>query len=672
MRVTRRLLAACLVLLAPACASRVEPPFARLQPSPSRLAIPPPGSNLVVNGSFEEVTGEDPAGWKISGRGRAGARIGAVKVLGAPDGKRVAEISLASGGAAPDYGLFLLQDVRVKPWTTYDLSVRVRGIDLVSAQGEPLGFGQLCGLFFWLLGPDRDPVSRIFPSGAFPRKDGTTGWELRTMRFTTPPAEAFPRPAPGGDGRFHLALQVILHGTGTIQVDDLRLAPSEAVPPPPRRGPGRLALARHGRKPFFGFGIHLLPEGMTLIQLAREKIFNFTTGGGTYREKAALGILSFPVPWVVDPACRGCGRPTAAECAYCRACPGDEGRCGGFDSSYILPPGALGSWVDEPNFLPELQGDLDDLVEAARRIKENAARLLPPGKPFYLFDTDMPGGVYFNTYGWDDLARYHASEAFDIVGTIRRGGNPKPGAVGGRMSEFQETSINGIRESTRRIAGDVTDAAGRQGKPVWMIVNGGGGRIVTDPEEPAYPFAPHDAAELLAYRPNLPQLRYMLHAAILNGATGLFFYQDGGDTRLTPEDPYWKEVLIPAVAELATLERETGFLTQEDYNALPYRLSGGAESVDSMVKRSGETWILAVANASPEAAAGVEFVLEEGTRMAGAPERLVYRHDPHAGRRRFEAAPARHGGPDHIPLDLPGYGVALYRFRTLPSAGPTP
>ncbi len=650
-------------MLAAACAFRVEPPFSRI-PAPSpRLAVPAAGSNLVVNGSFEEVTGEDPAGWKVFGRGESGARVGSVESRGAPDGKRVAEVSLAPGAGPPGYGFFLLQDVRVKPWTTYDLSVWVRGIGLTSALDPPRGSGQQCGLFFWLLGPAGDPATRIFPSGAFPREDGTTEWELRRMRFTTPPADTFPLPAKGEDGRFHLSLEVMLNGTGTIQVDDLRLGESAAAPPPPRRGPGRLALVRREGKPMFGFGIHLLPEGMSWVRVAKEEIFNFTTGGGSYAVKAPLGILSFPALWSVDPACRGCEDPASGECAYCRSCPDESEQCRAYLPAYLGYPGPLGAWVDEPNFRPESQGGLETLVESARRIKENAARRLPPGAGFYIYDTDMPGGVYFNTYGWDDLARYHASEAFDIVGTIRRGGNPKKGAVGGIMSEYPETSINGIRESTRRVARDVTSPDGRQGKPVWMIVNGGSGKIAADPSDRAYRFAPHDAAELLASRPDLPQLRYMLAAAILNGATGLLFYQDGSDTRLKPDEPYWKGILVPAAAELAVLERETGFLTRAGYNDLPYRLSGSADQVDSMLKRSGEDWILAVANASPEAAAGVEFVLEGGAKLAGPPERLIYRHDPRPGRRRFEAVPVEGGSADRIPLDLPGYGVAFYRLR---------
>ena len=464
---------------------------------------------------------------------------------------------------------------------------------------------------------------------------------------------------------------MVLYGTGTIQVDDIRLAPSTAVPPPPRRGPGRLALVRNGTKPLFGFGLHRLPEGMTWKEVAAEKIFNFATGGGSYREKSALGIFSFGGPWAADPACRGCDSPAAAECAYCRSCPVNENLCRAYDPRHFLQEGVLGAWVDEPNSSPDRQGDLEDLIRAAHRMKKNAARLLPPGRSFYIFDTDMPGGVFFNTYGWEDLALYHASEAFDIVGTIRRGGNPKRGAVGGRMSEFPETSINGIRESTRRVAGDVTDSRGRQGKPVWIITNGGSGRIVTDPEDPAHRFAPRDAAELLASRPSLPQLRYMLAAAVLNGATGLLFYQDSADTRLKPDDPYWKEVLIPAAAELATLERETGFLTQARYNDLEYRLTGGSTGVDSMLKRAGDSWILAVANSSPEPAAGVEFAMTGETRMAGPPERLIYRHDEHPEHRRFGAVPALKWGPDRFPLDLPGYGVALYRLR-IESPAPSP
>src|SRR5438093_1103551 len=85
---------------------------------------------------------------------------------------------------------------------------------------RPHGFGQHCGLFFWLLGPSGDFKTKVLPGGAFPRRDGTTGWELRTMRFTTPPREAFTDRSPDADDRLHLRLQVQLFGTGTIQVDD--------------------------------------------------------------------------------------------------------------------------------------------------------------------------------------------------------------------------------------------------------------------------------------------------------------------------------------------------------------------------------------------------------------------------------------------------------------------
>jgi len=672
MPLSRRLLSAgLLLLLAAACSYRVEPPFSRLPAPPPRIGPPSAAANLIVNGGFERTTGEVPAGWTVSGRDRPDARLRAAKIADAPEGSRVAEISLAPGGSEPDSGLYFLQDVLVSPWTTYDLSVRVRGINLVSAVNRPWGFGQQCGLFFWLLGPDGDPATRIFPSGAYPRRDGTTPWELRKMRFTTPPADVFPPPAEGEDGRFHLSLMVVLYGTGTIQVDDIRLAPSTAVPPPPRRGPGLLALARRGMKPFFGFGLHVYPEGMTWEDVAKEKIFNFAAGGGQVPERASMGIYTFRLPWSVDPACRGCADPASRECAYCRTCPENEGRCEGYNSQYFLPQAVLGAWSDEPNSPPDRQGDLEDLVRAARRIKRNAARLLPPGQGFYIFDTDMPGGVFFNTYGWEDLARYHASEAFDIVGTIRRGGNPKKGAVGGVMSEFPETSINGIRESTRRVAGDVTDAWGRQGKPVWIITNGGSGRVLTDPGDRAYRFAPHDAAELLASRPSLPQLRYMLAAAVLNGATGFYFYQDSMDTRLKHDDPYWTQVLIPAAAELVTLERETGFLTQAEYNGLEYRLSGNAGAVDSMLKKTGDDWMLAVANSSPDPASGIDFVLTGGERIAGAPRRLVYHHDPKPSQRRFRSVPETTWEPDRIPMDLTGYGVALYRVRVeSPSTAP--
>jgi len=662
MPLTRRLSFLCVtILLTAACAPRVHPPFTRLEPNP-RLAVPAVASNLVVNGGFEEIASGEPPGWKSHGKGREGAQVRVVETPDAPEGKRVAEISLSRAGR-PDYGLYFLQDVPVEPWTPYDLSVWVRGIDLVSEVGRPYGFGQHCGLFFWLLGPEQDFATRIFPSGAFPRKDGTTSWELRKMRFTTPPREAFPPPAPGADSRFHLSIQVLLYGTGTIQVDDIRLAPSAATPPPPRRGPGRLAVAQRSGKPFFAIGIHNPPEGLTWRDVAKEGVFNLGTGAGGYDEKLSLGILSLTAPGMVDPACRtGAKPPGAAECPYCRARPKEEWQCEAYRPEYLRSRGSFGTCIDEENFRPEFQGDLEDLVRSGRRIKKEAAGLKPPGTGFYLFASDMPGGVYYNTYGWDDLAVYHASEAFDIVGTVRRGGNPPKGAVGGTMSEFRETSINGIRQSTRRVADDVTRKDGTQVKPVWMFVNGGSGKILTDRDDPAYPFSPHNDTELLASRPSLPQLRYTLYAAVLNGATGLLFYQDSYDTFLTAADPYYRDVMIPAAAEMTTLERETGFPSETVYNPLAYRLTGESEAVDSMLKRSGETWTLAVANSSPDRVVGVEFVLEGEERISGRVERLAYRHHRSAGKRRFEASPAS-GGEDRIPLDLPGYGVALYRFR---------
>lgn len=584
-------------------------------------------------------------------------------IPGAPEGKRVAEVSLSRAAGKPSTNVYFHQDVRVRPWTTYDLSVWVRGIDLVSAVAEPRGYGQGCGLFFWLLGPDADWTKRLFPSGASPRRDGTTPWELRKMRFTTPPADVFPPPANGSDGRFNLFLQVRLHGTGTVQLDDLRLAASSAAPPPPRRDRGRLALVRRDGRPFFGLGIHMIPSDLTWAGVARLSIFNFTTSGGTFPEKASLGIESFAMAAMLDPACGGCAGPAAAECPACRGCPDHAEACDAYHPAIHRMPGILGVWLDESNFNPQIGGDLGELERTARRMKENAARLSLFGRQLELYGSDLPAGVYFNTYGWDDVARYHASGAFDIVATLRRGGNPRKGAVGGLMSEFPETSINGIRQSARRLADDVTDGAGRQGKPVWMVVNGGSGRIVEDPEDPSYAAAPHDAAALLASRPDLHQLRYMLYAAVLNGATGLHFYQDYADTLLTSADPYWTRVLVPAAAELATLERETGFLTRADYNDLPHRLEGGAESIDSMLKRSGDSWILAVANASEREARGVELVLEKGWKLAGPPERLTYRHAERAAQRKLEASPAGSGEPDRFRLELPGYGVALYRFR---------
>jgi hypothetical protein len=209
----------------------------------------------------------------------------------------------------------------------------------------------------------------------------------------------------------------------------------------------------------------------------------------------------------------------------------------------------------------------------------------------------------------------------------------------------------------------VSDAGSRQRKPVWMLVNGGSGRIITDRDDTAYPFAPHDAAELLAMRPGRDQLRYMLYAAVLNGATGLLFYQDENDTLLTSADPYWTQVLLPAAAELATLEKVTGFLTRAEYNTAMHRLTGASDGIDSMLKQAGEGWILAVANSSPERAFGREIVVEGCHRIEGPVERLVYRHDASGENRRFEAVPVGKIGSNRIPLDLPGYGVALYRFR---------
>jgi hypothetical protein len=651
------------LLVAAACAGRKPPRFSRIPPAPPRLSVPSPSANLVLNGSFEEGPADSPAGWDVAGKDEPGARLRAIAAPGAPEGKRVAEVSMSRAAGKPSYSVFFHQDVRVRPWTTYDLSVWVRGIDLESADAAPRGYGQGCGLVFWLLGPDADWEKRLFPSGAFPRRDGTTPWELRKMRFTTPPADVFPPPAKGGDGRFKLYLQVRLHGTGAVQLDDLRLATSSAAPPPPRRDRGRLAFVRHAGRPFFGLGINVIPTDLAWSGVGRLSIFNFTTAGGSFPEKASLGIQSLAMPALLDPACGGCAGPAAAECPACRGCPEPAEGCDFYYPPFLRAPGIMGVWLDEQNFNPQLLGDLGELERMARRMKTNAARLSPFDRELEFYASDMPGGVYFNTYGWDDAARYHASEAFDIVATLRRGGNPKKGAVGGRMSEFPETSINGIRQSARRLADDVTDRAGRQGKPVWMLVNGGSGRLVQDPDDPSYAIAPHDAAELLASRPDLGQLRYMLYAAVLNGATGLHFYQDNFDTLLTSSDPYWTRVLVPAAAELATLERDTGFLTRADYNDLPYHLEGDAEAIDSMLKRSGDRWILVVANSSEQEARGVEFVLEKGRILAGPPERLTYRHAERAALRKLEASPTGSGKADRFLLDLPGYGVALYRFR---------
>jgi hypothetical protein len=82
-----------------------------------------------------------------------------------------------------------------------------------------------------------------------------------------------------------------------------------------------------------------------------------------------------------------------------------------------------------------------------------------------------------------------------------------------------------------------------------------------------------------------------------------------------------------------------------------------------MLKRLGDAWMLVVANSSPGRINGAEFVLEEGMRIVGNVERLTYRHDARPAKRRLDATPAAPGGGDRFPLDLPGYGVALYRFR---------
>lgn len=645
------------------CAVRPRIESGPLDPPPRRIDPPPLERNLVRNGGFEEGPAEEPSGWTRGLREASGGVLRAVAIPDAPEGRRVAEASL-DPSREPNHGIAFVQMVRVAPSTTYELSVRVRGIGLVSGVLPPYGFGAQCGLTFWLLGPDGTNRGRLFPSAATPRRDGTTPWELRTMRFTTPPQGVFPTAGPGRDDRYFLQIRVQLFGIGTVQVDDVRLARSTASPPPPRRVPGRLALAQVAGKPFFGMGLHRLPEGIGWKELAREGIFNFTTGPGSWEDRAALGIYTLGQPWVVDPACRGCAKTDRRQCAYCRLCPDDRGRCGVFDGRLLAARGALGAWIDEPNASPWIQGDLEDLIASARRIREQAAKLRG-GRPYYLFESDLPSGVHFNTYGWDDLALYHASEAFDIVGALRRGGNPPPGLVGGSMSEFPQTGINGIRQSTRRVAGDVTDAGGRQGKPVWMLVNGGSYRIVDDPEDPQFGKMPRNEEELRAWRPSLRDLRYMLLAAVLNGATGLHFYQDSGDRRLTRDDPYWTDILLPAAAELATLERDTEFLTRPGYNDLPHRLTGPeADAVDSMIKRAGEAWILAVANSSPEPAPGLALVLKEGGILEGEVERLEYRHDSDPRRRRFAAEPAGRAGGDRFAFGLPGYGVALFRFRT--------
>ena len=569
-----------------------------------------------------------------------------------------------------DYGLTFQQEIRLDYTTTYDLSVWVRGIDLRSGVNRPWGYGGNCGLFFWVIGPSGDPATRVFPSEASPGQDGTTGWALRTMRFTTPPRSAFTDAAPDADTRLRLQLRVQLYGSGTIQVDDLRVAPSQASPPSPRRLPGHLSLIAPEGKPLFGMGLFRLPDGLTWRKLASEQIFNFSGGAGPQDEKRTLGVPSMLMPTSLDPACRGCGSASADSCTACRGCPDEPGLCGAYSPPLLQASGSFLVWLDEENTFPDYWGSLQDMVEASRRIRQEVAKLRP-GRPVYMFISDMPGAVYFNTYGWDDLARYHASEAFDIVATIRRGGNPPAGALGSLMSEFPQTSINGIRRDARRLADDVSDSLGRQYKSVWMLVNGGSHKILTDRSAPGYRFAPHDQAQLLAMRPSHDQLRYMLYAAILNGVTGLLFYQDVTDTPLTRNDPYWKQVLLPAAAELATLEKQTGFLTESEYNAVPYRLTGDAGGVDSMLKEVAGMWILVVANSSPSPATGVELRLEAGWRIEGGVERLSYRHEARVALRKIEAAGWAKGDAEGFPLDLPGYGVGLYRFKILEPADST-
>ena len=666
------LLAACICLTGtiaaagPAQKPRTLPPAA---PIPRHVAPPPAENNLVINGGFERVKGEDPEGWAPSGRARPGARVRAVAIPDAPEGRRVAEISMRAGGE-PSYGIDFEQDLRLDFWTTYDLSVWVRGINLVSAVDFPRGYGRQCGIFFWILGPSNVFETRAFPASASPRKDGTTGWELRTMRFTTPPRDAFPDRSPDGDDRLHLQLSVQLVGTGTIQVDDLRIAKSIAAPPPGKRTPGRLALAAPYGKPLFGMGLYWLPGGITWRQIAQEKIFNFSGGHGDRLEKSRMGLPTLVLPGHLDPACRGCDSPTASLCSACLTCPKPDWGCDQYSPDHARDHSTFLAWVDEENASPVSWGDLDYMVQSARRIHADAARLLPPGRAVYIFSSDMPGAVYFNSYGWDDLAEFHSSEAFDIVAALRRGGNPRKGAKGSVMSEYPETAINGIRHITRRMADDVTDPQGRQRKPVWMLVNGGSYRINTDPSDPDYPFAPHDAAELLAMRPSRAQLRYMLYAAILNGATGLLFYQDESDTLLTSWDPYWTQVLFPCAAELATLEKTTGFLTHAEYNEAPYRLTGNSQAVDSMLKRVADAWILAVANANPDPLEGVEFEPGAGWRVEGPVEQLTYRHDAQPARRSFASSVSGEPGEPRVALDLPGYGVALYRFHLTQSEIP--
>ena len=64
------------------------------------------------------------------------------------------------------YGIIFAQAVRGEPGATYDLSVWVRGIDLVSAVATPHGYGQHCGFTFWVYGPGRKFEHRKFGSSS--------------------------------------------------------------------------------------------------------------------------------------------------------------------------------------------------------------------------------------------------------------------------------------------------------------------------------------------------------------------------------------------------------------------------------------------------------------------------------------------------------------------------
>ena len=118
-------------------------------------------------------------------------------------------------------------------------------------------------------------------------------------------------------------------------------------------------------------------------------------------------------------------------------------------------------------------------------------------------------------------------------------------------------------------------------------------------------------------------------------------------------------------AWLATLEKQTGFLTIAAINPLRYRLTGDSQGVDSILKQVGKEWILVVASFSPQPVTGVDFELQEPGTIAAA-EKLEYRHDSKAAKRSFQAAPVLVRAPDRIPLDLAAH------LEGTPAATPAP